>query len=75
MKVETYGTQKSAMPLSFISFDFLRIYKAEWAGSQTYPFVSIEAAAGCELRLQRIFLKSNTRSWANVCDLFCGFTA
>ena len=38
-KVETFGTQKSAMPLSFSNFDFLLIYKADSAGSQTQPFV------------------------------------
>ena len=39
MKVEMSGTQKSAMPLSFSNFNFLLIYKAESAGSQTYPFL------------------------------------
>ena len=33
-----FGTQKSAMPLSFSNFDFLPIYKADSAGSRTYPF-------------------------------------
>ena len=38
MKVEMFGTQKSAMPLSFNKFDVLPIYKADSAGSRTYPF-------------------------------------
>ena len=39
MKVEMFGTQKSAMPLSFSNFHFLPIYKADSAGSRTYyPF-------------------------------------
>ena len=38
MKVEMFGTPKSAMPLSFSNFDFLAIYKAESAGSRTYSF-------------------------------------
>ena len=42
MKVEIFGTQKSAMPLSFSNFDFLPIYKAETAGSRTYPFACIK---------------------------------
>ena len=37
MKVEMFGTQKSAMPLSFSNFDFLPIYRADSAGSRTYP--------------------------------------
>ena len=40
MKVEMFGTQKSAMSLSFSNFDFLSIYKADSAGSRTYPFQS-----------------------------------
>ena len=38
MKVEMFGTQKSAVPLSFCNFDFLPIYKANSAGSRTYAF-------------------------------------
>ena len=38
MKVDMFVTQKSAMPLSFSNFDFLLIYKADSAGSRTYPF-------------------------------------
>ena len=38
MKVEMFGTQKSAMPLSVSNFDFLPIYKADSAVSRTYPF-------------------------------------
>ena len=38
MKVEIFGTQKNAMSLSFNDFDFLPIYKADLAGSRTYPF-------------------------------------
>ena len=39
MKVEMFGThKKNAMPLSFSNFDFLPIYKADLAGSRTYPF-------------------------------------
>ena len=38
MKVEMFDTQKSAMPLLFSNFDFLPIYKADSAGSRTYPF-------------------------------------
>ena len=41
MKVEMFGTQKSAMPLSFSYSVFLLIYKADSAGSRTYPFVQI----------------------------------
>ena len=40
MKVEMFGTQKSAMPLSFSNFDFLPIYKADAAGSQSCPFLN-----------------------------------
>ena len=39
-KVEMFGTQKSAMPLSFSNFEFLSIYKADWAGSRTHPLSS-----------------------------------
>ena len=38
MKVEIFDTQKSVMPLSFSNFNFLPIYKADSAGSRTYPF-------------------------------------
>ena len=38
MKVEMFGTQKSAMPFSFSNFDFLPIYKADSAGLRTYSF-------------------------------------
>ena len=40
-KVEMFGTQKSAMPLSFSNFDFLSIYKADSADSRTHPFVKL----------------------------------
>ena len=39
MKVEMFGIQKSAMPLSFSDSDFLPIYKDDLAGLQTYPFL------------------------------------
>ena len=42
MKVEMFGTQKSAMPLSFSNFDFLPIYKADSAGSRNYPFPTLQ---------------------------------
>ena len=38
MKVEIFDTQTNFMPLSFSNFDFLPIYKADSAGSRTYPF-------------------------------------
>ena len=38
MKVEMFGTQKNAMPLSFSNFDFLPIYKGD---SGAYPFMDI----------------------------------
>ena len=38
MKVEIFGTQKRAMPLSFSNFNFLPTYKADSAGSRTCPF-------------------------------------
>ena len=38
MKVEMFSTQKSAIPLLYSNFDFLLIYKADLAGSRTYPF-------------------------------------
>ena len=38
MKAEMFGIQKSAMLLSFSGFTFLPIYKADSAGSRTYPF-------------------------------------
>ena len=38
IKIEMFGTQKSAMPLLFSNFDILPIYKADLAGSRTYPF-------------------------------------
>ena len=41
MKVEIFSTKKSAMPLSFSNFDFLPIYKADSAGSRTYPFAGM----------------------------------
>ena len=41
MKVEMFGTQKSAMTRSFRNFDFLSIYKADSAGLQTYPFFTL----------------------------------
>ena len=40
MKEEIFGIQKSAMPLLFSDFNFLLIYKADSAGSRTYPFLS-----------------------------------
>ena len=42
MKVEMFGTQKSAMPLSFSHFDFLPIYKADTAGSRTSSFNNVD---------------------------------
>ena len=37
MKVEMFGTQKSAMHHLFSNFDFLLIYKADSAGSEPTP--------------------------------------
>ena len=41
MKVEMFSTQKRATPFSFSNFDFLPIYKADSAGSRTYPIGNI----------------------------------
>ena len=40
LKIEMFGTQKSAMTLLFIGFDFLPIYKADSGGSWTFSFMS-----------------------------------
>ena len=47
MKVEMFGIQKSAMPLSFSNFDFLLIYKADLQVHEPIPFNMADVNMTC----------------------------
>ena len=66
MKVAIFSTHRSAMPLSFSNFDFLPIYKANSAGSRTYPFIRVQVNRQIWLEFKLVLVYNTSKFCADL---------